>query len=342
MARIKDIAEAARVSTATVSRLLSKDPKLSVSDETRKRVLEAARELNYRPEPRKKSKSAPKPDAYQIGLVLMNDEGADPYFRFIRQGIESVCETYSLKVASIFRVGKSEATREAMADLDGLLVVGDVNVRELRTVFGDEKPIVFADFMPEEGNCDGVLSDLEAASAGILDHLFRMGHTRIAYIGGQGLIHSILRAPLIEKEDVRLKAYGRIMRERGLYKPEYVLLGEFGPQSGHALMQKLLTEEPVPSAVVAASDPIAIGVMKALHEAGMRIPEDMSIVSFDDIEAAAYLNPPLSTVKVHTEEMGRTAVKLMHDRLKSGRKLPLKVVLPTELMLRESSGACRN
>jgi LacI family transcriptional regulator len=88
--------------------------------------------------------------------------------------------------------------------------------------------------------------------------------------------------------------------------------------------------------VVCASDPMALGAFRALHEAGIKVPEDISIISFDDIDAAAYLQPALSTVKIHSFEMGKTAVKLLQDRIK-GRELPMKVILPTELILREST-----
>lgn len=337
MARIIDIAKAAQVSTATVSRILSEDPSLSVSDETRKRVREIAREMGYRPERRRKKKPAKEKGINPIGMVLVNDEAADPYFRFIREGIESVCENYSMQIASVFQVGRSDFSRESMAHLDGLLVIGDVNIQELIGVFGEKKPIVYVDFIPDEAH-DAVVSDLESAMARILDYLVGLGHSRIAYVGGNGRIMNISRGELIEKEDVRLKAFRRMMKEKGLFRPQYVKIGEFSSQSGCDLMKELLTEEEIPSAAVAGSDPIAIGALKAIHEASVRVPEDLSIVSFDDIEAAAFLNPPLSTVRVHTEEMGRTAVKLLRDRLTTGRELPLKVVLPTELVLRESSG----
>ena len=83
---------------------------------------------------------------------------------------------------------------------------------------------------------------------------------------------------------------------------------------------------------------MALGVLRALHESGIHVPNDVSVVSFDDIEAAAYVNPRLSTVKVHGDEMGRTALKLLYDRL-LGRKLPMRVMLPTELIIRDSSSA---
>jgi LacI family transcriptional regulator len=127
------------------------------------------------------------------------------------------------------------------------------------------------------------------------------------------------------------------MRENGLYNPEKVLVGDWGPTSGYSLMKQLIDKGQLPSAVVVGSDPMALGVLRALHEADLKVPEDVSVVSFDDIEAAAFMNPRLSTVKVHTDEMGKTAVKILFDRLK-GRTVPIKVTLPTELVIRDSAG----
>lgn len=337
MARIKDIAEMANVSTATVSRILNNDPSLSVSGETRARVLQVVDELDYKPGRKKKAKLLQEQEACSIGLLLTNDEAIDPYFLSIRQGVESVCDQYAMQISSVLNIGKSSFSADLVAGLDGLIVLGDVNSEELKEVYSG-KNIVFVDFVPEQGNWDVVISDFETATREILDYLFQAGHRQIAYIGGKGSIRSIHNGRMIDKEDVRKQTYERVMQEKGLFDAGNVLLGDFGPLSGYQLMKKLLEKGALPSAVVIASDPMAIGAMKALHEAGIKVPADISIFSFDDIEAAAFLNPTLSTVKVHTEEMGRTAVKLLHDRLKNGREIPLKVTLPTELVVRESTG----
>jgi LacI family transcriptional regulator len=111
---------------------------------------------------------------------------------------------------------------------------------------------------------------------------------------------------------------------------------DWGPASGYSLTKKLIKSGRIPSAIVVASDPTALGVLRALHEAEINVPNDVSVISFDDIEAAEYVNPRLSTVKVHGDEMGRTAVKLLYDRL-MGRKIAMKVTLPTELIIRDST-----
>lgn len=146
MTRIKDVAEFANVSTATVSRILNNDPSLSVSGETRKRVLEVVNELNYKPGRRKRTKAVQDKDSYNVGLVLTNDEAIDPYFMSIRQGVESACDEYSVKIASVFNIGKSNFSSDSMAQLDGLIVLGDVNSEELQGVYSHNPNIVLLIF----------------------------------------------------------------------------------------------------------------------------------------------------------------------------------------------------
>jgi LacI family transcriptional regulator len=222
-----------------------------------------------------------------------------------------------------------------MSGLDGLIVLGNVEVSDLKEIYYENGNIVFVDYCPDGKDFDVVISDFEAATHEVMEYLLSIGHSDIAYIGGRKVIKHISSDQSFEEVDIRERVYETIMKEKGLYDPELVLLGEFGPTSGYQLMKRLLERKTLPTAVVTGSDPMALGAFRALHEAGIKVPEEISVISFDDIEAAAYLNPALSTVKIHTEEMGKIAVRLLSERIK-GRTIPLKVVLPTELVLRES------
>lgn len=340
MTTIKDIAVQANVSTATVSRILNNDPTLSVSDLTRKRVQEVVHELNYKPARKKSVKAEKGTETQHIGLLLTTtkeDEARDPYFMAIRNGVEMVCEEYGLNITSVFTVGLSEINPAVMAGLQGLIVIGRVNVEELQEVYFENKHIVFIDSVPEQKGYDIVISDLEKATHEVLTHLFELGHKDIAYMGGGVFYKGLYKQDFVGDDDVRKLVYERMMKEKGFYQDEHVLVGDWSPNGGYVLMNQLIQSGRLPSAVVCASDPMALGAFRALHEAGIKVPEDISVISFDDIDAAAYLQPALSTVKIHAFEMGKTAVKLLQDRMK-GRELSMKVVLPTELILRESTG----
>ncbi|MCM3728115.1 LacI family DNA-binding transcriptional regulator [Neobacillus cucumis] len=335
MTTIKDIADQANVSTATVSRILNNDPTLSVSDDTRKRVIEIVNELNYKPL-RKKSGKTDKPNEnFNIGVIMLNDETIDPYFQSIRLGVESTCNQYSLTIATTMMVGKSTITAESLSGLDGLIVLGDVDIGDLKEIYYENNHIVAVDYLPQDSHVDVVISDFEGATQKVLDHLLELGHTDIAYLGGRGMVFGVSRQKSKEKEDTRKMTFEKVMKEKGLYNPDKVLIDEWGPTSGYTLTKQLIENAQLPSAIVVGSDPMALGVLRALHEADVKVPEEVSVFSFDDIEAAAFMNPPLSTVKVYGDEMGKTAVKLLYDRLK-GRTIPLKVTIPTELVLRDS------
>lgn len=119
---------------------------------------------------------------------------------------------------------------------------------------------------------------------------------------------------------------------------EDIYIGEYTMSHGYELMKKAIKKKNVPKAFFVASDPMAIGALRALQEAGLSVPSDVALVAFDDIEAARFSSPPLSTVKVYTKEMGQTGVKLLMDRI-NGRNLPIKVTIPTSLVIRQSCGS---
>lgn len=338
MATIKDIAELANVSTATVSRILNSDPSLSVSNDTRKRVMAVVNELNYKRLRKKSDKSDKSVETHQIGLLITNseeDEVNDPYFMSMRMGVERVCEQYGMSIASVITLGKSDLTGGALRSLDGLIVIGTVDSEELKRFYYENNNIVFVDYTPPGNEFDVVISDLETATVQILEHLFELGHQNIVYLGGKTTIRGINKQEIAEKEDVRKSVFEHVMKAKGLMKQDSVRIGEWGPNGGYLLMKEVINKGQLPSAVIIASDPMALGAFRALYEAEVKVPENVSVFSFDNIEAAAYLNPALSTVQIHSFEMGKTAVKLLSDRLK-GRDLPLKVILPTELVFRES------
>ncbi|PKG25589.1 LacI family DNA-binding transcriptional regulator [Niallia nealsonii] len=348
MTKMKDVANKAGVSNATVSRILNGDITLSVSEETRKKVLETAESLNYKPTRKKANKEETEQKSYNIGLILtvsQEEEIIDPYFLSIRLGVESICRELPLNIARVLIVGKSKFLVEELNALDGVIVIGRVDVVDLQTIFQANHNVVLCDFDSKSGSFDVVISDFEQATEKIIDRLMALEHRNIAYLGGKAIIKTISNSGMQEIKDVRLEAFTRKMQDHDLYNEGNIYIDEWGPNGGYSSIKKMLEQTskqtPFPTAIITASDPIAIGAMRALHEANIKVPEDVSIFSFDDIEAAAYLYPRLSTVKVHTEEMGKTAAKLLLDRL-NGRVVPIKSVLQTDLIERESISRKRN
>lgn len=335
MATIKEIAQLANVSSGTVSRVLNHDKTLSVAEETRKRILDIAEELNYSINRKRQGKKDEKTPF--IGIVSWQspeEEADDPYFASIRKGVETECSARGIFTNKLIRLNH-DSTNLRDNELDGVIVVGRVSIDDIKKLRSQLDNVVFVNHSPDEEMYDSVVIDFEKATKKALYHLIQQGHQRIGYIGGQEKVYQEGKGLVIE--DQRLTTYEKVLKEEGLFDSAMMYVSdEYTLQQGYELMKEAIKKGGLPDAFFVGSDTMAIGAIRALKEAEIRVPEDVSIVSFNDIEMASFMNPPLTTVKVYTEKMGETAVKLLLDRLE-GRTLPLKVICPTKLVMRESS-----
>lgn len=332
MATIKEIAKKAGVSSATVSRVLNYDASLSVSDEKRQRILEIAEELSYKPPRRRRGKQ--EAGKYRIGLIhwyTMNQELDDPYYMSIRLGIEKICYEQSVEIVKIFNPASYDFHQ--LESVDGFIAIGKFTDQQISTFYEHTPNIVFVDSSPQEDRFDSVVIDFERAVINALDHLWAQGHRRIGYIGGREYIGEENLA-LGERREAVFKTH---MRTLGAYDADRVHVGLFLAESGYRLMKEALERHPeMPQAFFVASDSIAIGALRAIHEFGYSVPNDVSIISFNDIPTSGFTVPPLTTIHVHKEFMGETAVCLLLERIVKKRDISKKVIVPTYLNCRES------
>jgi LacI family transcriptional regulator len=339
MATIKDVAARAKVSAATVSRVLNNDETLSVTDITRQNILEAAKELKYIPVNRRGTlRENTNLRKRKIGILLcqsFEEELSDPYFLPIRQEIENECKAQGFQEVEVFRLQNLDASQHRN-DIDALIVVGQVNPEFIKKFSAGTDHIIYIDYSPDENKYDSITIDFEKATNKALNHLLDLGYKRIGYIGGKSVEHFDHKS--IEIKDKRQLFFENKMKENDMYDPHDIHVGYFTMTQGYELMKSALKQGNLPDAFFIASDPMGIGAIRALQESDLRIPEDVAIVSFNDIEMAKYASPPLTSVRVDAEEMGRVGVKLLIDRI-NGRKTPLKVIIPTELVIRESCGS---
>ncbi|MBM7654344.1 LacI family DNA-binding transcriptional regulator [Neobacillus cucumis] len=329
MATIKDIAQLAGVSIATVSRVLNYDTTLSVSDETKKKIFEAAEELSY------KKKPARKQDSGSIAVLQWyteKEELEDLYYMSIRLGVENRCRNKGLQLVKYFHDNYEELREND--EIQGLIAVGKFSgkqVKELRTF---TKNIVFVDTSPDEEQFDSVVIDFEKATKKVLDHLIAKGHEQIGYIGGKEEYKDKTSAIA----DAREETVKRYLTEKGIYEKRFMYNGKFSADDGHVLMKQAIQEhgENLPTAFFAGNDSIAVGALRALLEEGIAVPERVNIIGVNDISISKYVFPTLSTVKVYTELMGETAVDTLMERIE-GRKTAKKIVIATKLIVRNSS-----
>ncbi len=328
MATIKDIAQAAGVSIATVSRVLNYDASLSVSDETKKRIFEAAEELSYKKKPARKQESG------KIALLQWyteKEELEDLYYMSIRLGVENQCRQHGIHVAKYFQDNHEDLKED---DIQGLIAIGKFSRKQVSELLKITKNIVFVDTSPDEERLDSIVIDFERATIKVLDYFIKKGHEKIGYIGGREVFKD--KTSIIE--DPRELTFKRYLTDKGLVNEAFMYVGSFSADDGHALMKKAIHElgDNLPTAFFAGNDSIAVGALRALLEEGISVPERVNIIGVNDISISKYVFPALSTVKVYTEIMGETAVDTLLERI-AGRKTAKKIFIATELIIRNSS-----
>lgn len=336
MATIRDISDKSGFSITTVSRVLNYDETLNVSDSTKKKILEIAEDLDYVTLRHRKNK---KQDSIKIAIIdklTEKQQLEDPYFLSIRIGIERRCFEEQIQYTRIDKDGQYNFPE----DISGIIAVGNFEKEEIEALKVYSNIIIFVDSSPDEELYDSVVSDFGKAVVGALEYLTSIGHKEIGYLGG--LLHSNSQLPL----DSREQAYRDYMSKIGQLNEDFIMLkplNHYDRYSTHAdgymLMKEALAKEKVPAAFFIQSDSMAIGAYKAIIESGLRIPKDISIIAFNDISIAKYMSPSLSTIKIFTKFMGESAVDLFLERIKNGREIYKKVVIPTKLKIRESCTA---
>ena len=325
MSTIKEIAEMAGVSVATVSRVLNFDETLNVQDETKRRVFEAADHLEYQIKDKKRRKKKLK-----IGVLCSyspEEELEDTFYLTIRIAVEKFIEEKGFKKFNVLM----EDTQISTAKLDGIICLGTFSENMVKKISQFLKPTVFIDSKGDLEKFDSVLVDLKQSVGKVIDYLIKSGHTKIAFIGGKDVDSNG-----VEIEDVRKTIFCKSMKKREIYVEDYVKIGGFTPKYGYQLGKDLLELEEKPTAIFCANDSLAIGCYKAIQEEGYSIPDDISVIGFNDISMAKYLTPPLTTVHIPMDFMGECAVRLLMDKIYNNREINMSISLPAKLLIRES------
>ncbi|WP_251866550.1 LacI family DNA-binding transcriptional regulator [Enterococcus malodoratus] len=326
MATIRDIAKLAGVSPATVSRVLNYDQELSVAQETKQRIFEVAEDLNYT-----KHKRANKIGKAVIRLVQWYDEAeelADLYYLSIRLGIEKKAEELNIQI-------RREALNE-LSDIqvNGTIALGKFDAEQIRQLKQTDENLLLVDFDGMNMGLNSLVVDFDQSVNLVIDHFIRQGYQKIGILSGEEKTKHNLQ-PI---EDPRLLAFKHKMKQLNLYRPEFTLTAAFSMETGKTAMAEFLSStEELPNALFASSDALAVGAMQAIQAAGLRIPEDISVIGFNDVSVAKYVSPALSTIKVETEWMGELAVLTILDLAKEFSPVPRKIMLGTKLIQREST-----
>lgn len=329
MATMKDVADKANVSIATVSRILNGDVTLVVREETRVAVLDAARETGY------KLKSKKPNQLYTFGIVQWissYDEKDDTYYYNIRMSVENYCVLNNIQIKRYYRENLDDIYSDK--EIDGLLCIGKFSKKLAKKLHDNFNKIVFVDSNPDATKYNAVYSDLKAGTKMAMEHFIEMGHRRIAYIGGREYVGKKDNGELFV--DSRERVYLEYMKNHKLLKErsDDIYFGDYSAESGYYLMNKILEKDQLPTAVLCGNDVIAIGALSAINESS--IDEKISIIGFNDVPMAQFYNPPLTTIRIDTKYKGELACKLLLDLIQESHKTLLKIVCSVSLVKRDS------
>lgn len=338
MATMRDIASASGVSLGAVSRILNNDMTLSVTAATRQHVLEVAASLGYEKKPRSAhANSNANSNTYSsltFGILQWfspTQELEDPYYLSVRLGVEDYCINNNIKVVRAFRSDSDYS--HALSGVNALVCIGKFDSAEISSFVDICPRLVIADMHTNRLEYNSISLDFEAAIGNMMEAFNSKGFKKIGFLDGREFLSEENVYP-----DRRRELFVRFAREYDFEYEKFSAEGDFTSESGYLMMKELIESGDLPEAIFAASDSIAIGALRALNEAHIAVPDDISLVGFNDISAAAYTTPPLTTIHAPAFEMGSYAACFIHKEydLYAKLKTPLHMTLPCSLVMRES------
>jgi DNA-binding LacI/PurR family transcriptional regulator len=323
---MEDVAQAAGVSRALVSLVMREQP--NVSQARRQRVLEAATRLGYRPNAMARSLASRR--TRTVGVIL--DDLRNPFFAEIAGGVEELASEYGYQL--LLAAGGRQARRERSAvsalleyRVDGIILVSPRMRSADIAAASAEVPLVMTGRQLRGVDADFVTVDDWHGTELVLDHLVSLGHEHIAHVdGGRGA-----------GGPQRRNAYLKGMRRRRLCRHARVIAGDFTEEAGTSAARELLATGEVPTAIFAANDLVAAGLLGGLDRAGIDVPGAISVVGYDNISIAHLAHVSLTTVDQPRTEMGRLALELLLDRIDNHRPSQVRLLEP-ELIIRSTTG----
>lgn len=342
MATLKEISQRTGYSAATISRILTGDPALAVTEEARKRVLEEAGRLNYAATKSRRGRT-PK---YLLRLAVAEmltpaEQLQDPFYLYLHNHVEEACLERKFAFLPLERSVAGFAAPDG--GCGGIIAIGRFSLEQIASLRQFSEHLVFLNSSPDESRYDSVVLNYDLGIRLAVDYLLELGHRQIGFIGPAWRLNDI-REPAPE---VRRTSFIAQMQRHGLFDPRFLIDAPMEARpTAEAVTAFLSSGGPLPTAFLTANEETALGTVRALTSAGLTIPGDVSLLSFNNTPLSQLVVPPLTSVSTHVEEMARAAVRLSAERsaVPGGapvRTLPVKLVVPPSLAVRESTGAPR-
>ncbi|MGD1821757.1 MAG: LacI family DNA-binding transcriptional regulator [Pleomorphochaeta sp.] len=335
--KLKDIANEAGVSISTVSRILSNDTSRKANKQTVEKVNKIALEMGYFDIQSNKLSTITK-KTKNIGCVFTSDHESfvSPFFSQILSGIQE--ELYN-NIYNIdfhfFTFNLNEFSVEnalSTIDLDGAVILGRTNLETINQLKSRIKNLVYCGINTMDQGIDEVCCSAYEGVVEEVKYLSNLGHTNIGYIGPTNKQEAVFNEHRFKGFCDGLEKYNLELNNK------YVKDCYLSASEGYKSIKEMYLENSIlPSAIICGNDIVAMGVLKALQELKISIPNEISVVGFDNVEESSFTNPSLTTINVPKVELGRVAVKILLDKINKGHKKQLKVAIPFSLIERESS-----
>lgn len=311
MATIKEIAEIVGVSSAAVSRVLNYDEGISVSEETREAIFATAEKIGYK-------KKVIYPKIENVALLYFTDnedELEDVFYRGVREEVIKQAKKMNIRL-QIYdrRDGMSVIPR----DLNAFIAVGWLTRKEINQLYKICPRGVFIGTSPDEKLFDAVRPNMDSFVTQMVDYFVEKGHKKIGFIGGSDRNIDTGKPSM----DIREWSFRQSVAYYHCLEEEYILISEkFTVDEGYRMGKELLKKSSLPTALCIASDTLAVGVLQALNEKGIQVPEQMALFSINDVNIAKYLSPPLTTTHIDIPCICETALDLLRNRVLYGGKV---------------------
>lgn len=347
MATLKEIAHIAGVSSATVSRVLNQDPALSVTDQTRERVLQTAKDLGYRTVQQRYQAIRDQEEAEnqqqgtaekRIGIAQMFETQQlleDIYYLMLKNVLDEVCFERHWSTVMLFRNDQGHFVKNDELPLDGIVAIGRFTQGEIDDFHCYTDNVVFLDSSPDEEKYCSIVPNYQLAVRQVLNCFWEHSYERVAYLGSVYTFGPKKELTM----DPRFYYYKNSLLERGSYDPELVLDCEMNSKSSYAVMKAYLERgNPPPEAIFAASDVVAPGLLKALREWNVSVPGQVGIITFNNTSLSQLSEPPLSSVEVFLRE-NADAAAICLELLWQKKIHPKQIIISCKL---EERGSVKN
>lgn len=311
--KLKDLANELNISISTISRVLSNDKNLKVKDETRNIIIETAIKNGYK----FKNKGN---DVLIVTSYKKQVESDDPYYLSLRDLIEKelIKNHFSFKVveySSFINFKKYNIFLGAFTD------------EQLETIRNNKKTNILCDSFTNKENIDCVSFDYKYSVYTVLDTFINKGHTKIAFIGGKDNN---------SKLDFREEYFRKYMTNYKLLDEKFIYIDNFNSKTGYDGVKQIFSNTNQPTAIFVANDSIAMGCYKALKEEKKKIPNEVAIIGFNNLEFSEFMIPPLSSVQIFMNHIVKETILLLKENIDSKRKYSKKIIINTKLLIRES------